>query len=183
MGAANSSAGKIRGCADYLDREASGSRRAVSVRKPQSRECPGVGVSVSPSLLAYSETGNNVAWRVSERWLPQGNPWDFPREGLACSACLLSCASAPVCLRSWLTWLSYANRASLAMTGSQRACWGCPLHLPRFQTDGLRQQRMIDLGYSQPDECGKRQKVGGPDVLSPREYDPERLMRFAFRSS
>ena len=42
---------------------------------------------------------------------------------------------------------------------------------------------MIDLGYSQPDECGKRQKIGGGDVLSPREYDPERLMRFAFRSS
>ena len=36
MGAANSSAGKIRGCADYLDRKVSGSRRAVSVRKPQS---------------------------------------------------------------------------------------------------------------------------------------------------
>ena len=43
--------------------------------------------------------------------------------------CLLRCAPAPVCLRSWLSWLSYVNRASLAMTGSQRACWGCPLHM------------------------------------------------------
>ena len=91
-----------------------------------SGRCLDISASVLRSLALKCK---QLDKRVSERWLLQGNPWDFPREGLACSACLLSCASAPVCLRSWLTWLSYANRASLAMTGSQRACWGCPLHV------------------------------------------------------
>ena len=36
------------------------------------------------SLRIQQQVGN-VDSRVSERWLPQGNPWDFPREGLACS--------------------------------------------------------------------------------------------------
>ena len=54
------------------------------------------------SLRTQQQVGN-VDSRVSERWLPEGNPWAFSRKGLACSACLRSCASAPVCLRSWLT--------------------------------------------------------------------------------